>query len=203
MKAKKKNDCDFTVKAVIIGDSGVGKTNILLRFCDDTFRPTYSSTIGVDFKLKVMQVHEYKIKMQIWDTAGQEKFKNIAPTFYKGSIAIILTYSIDQAHTYENIENWIRQIHENSSADILIFLVGNKLDMRDQRKVETSVGQKLADKYGMAFMEVSAKDGTNIQLLFDQIGEAIYERIKKADSNLPSSGNKENDVVKLEKDVKG
>ncbi len=94
MKAKKKIDCDYIVKTVIIGDSGVGKTNILLRLCDNTFRPTCTSTIGVDFKTKSLQVNELKIKLQIWDTAGQEKFKNITPNLYKGSIAMILAYSI-------------------------------------------------------------------------------------------------------------
>ena len=92
MKPKKKTDCDFVVKAVIIGDSGVGKTNILLRYCDNCFKPAYSSTIGVDFKIKTLQVEELKIKLQIWDTAGQEKFKNLSTTFYKGALIIILTY---------------------------------------------------------------------------------------------------------------
>jgi Ras-related protein Rab-8A len=111
MKPKKKMDCDYVVKAVIIGDSGVGKTNILLRYCDNCFKPSYSSTIGVDFKIKTIQVEEFKIKLQIWDTAGQEKFKNISSTFYKGALVIILTYSIDSASSFTNVEGWIKQIH--------------------------------------------------------------------------------------------
>jgi Ras-related protein Rab-8A len=111
MKPKKKTDCDFVVKAVIIGDSGVGKTNILLRYCDNCFKPAYSSTIGVDFKVKTLQVEEYKIKLQIWDTAGQEKFKNLATTFYRGALIIILTYAIDSATSFANVENWMKQIN--------------------------------------------------------------------------------------------
>jgi Ras-related protein Rab-8A len=136
MKPKKKTDCDFVVKAVIIGDSGVGKTNVLLRYCDNCFKPTYSSTIGVDFKVKTLQVEEYKIKLQIWDTAGQEKFKNLSTTFYKGALIIILTYAIDQATSFTNVENWIKQIHEHSSPEVSIFLVGNKSDLNENRKVQ-------------------------------------------------------------------
>ena len=111
MKPKKKLDCDFVVKAVIIGDSGVGKTNVLIRYCDNSFKPTYSSTIGVDFKLKTIQVDDLRIKLQIWDTAGQEKFKNLSTTFYKGALIIILTYSIDSSSSFNNVENWLKQIH--------------------------------------------------------------------------------------------
>ena len=104
MKPRKKTaDCDYVIKAVIIGDSGVGKTNILMRYCDNSFKPTYSSTIGVDFKIKTIQVHEYKIKLQIWDTAGQEKFKNLSNTFYKGALIIILAYSIDNRDSFANV----------------------------------------------------------------------------------------------------
>lgn len=136
MKPKKKTDCDFVVKAVIIGDSGVGKTNILLRYCDNCFKPTYASTIGVDFKVKTLQVEEYKIKLQIWDTAGQEKFKNLSTTFYKGALIIILTYAIDSATSFANVENWMKQIHEHSSPEVSIFLVANKTDLEENRKVQ-------------------------------------------------------------------
>ena len=135
MKPKKKHDCDYVVKAVIIGDSGVGKTNILLRYCDNNFKPTYASTIGVDFKLKTIQVEEYKIKLQIWDTAGQEKFKNLSTTFYKGALIIILTYSIDSSSSFSNVESWLKQIHEHSSSEASIYLVGNKCDLRENRQV--------------------------------------------------------------------
>ena len=104
MKAqKKKDDSDFTVKIVIIGDSGVGKTNILLRFCDNQFKTNYTSTIGVDFKIKIIPVEDVKIKLQIWDTAGQERFKNVNQTYYKGAIAVLLVYSIDDEKSFSNV----------------------------------------------------------------------------------------------------
>ena len=106
MKAqKKKDDSDYTVKIVIIGDSGVGKTNILLRFCDNQFKTNYTSTIGVDFKIKIIPVEDCKIKLQIWDTAGQERFKNVNQTYYKGAIAVLLVYSIDDEKSFSNVGN--------------------------------------------------------------------------------------------------
>lgn len=151
MKPKKKTDCDFVVKAVIIGDSGVGKTNILLRYCDNCFKPTYSSTIGVDFKVKTLQVEEYKIKLQIWDTAGQEKFKNLSTTFYRGALIIILTFAVDNVASFNNVENWIKQIHEHSNPEVSVFLVGNKTDLKENRKVQSDSGEKLAKSYDMQY----------------------------------------------------
>lgn len=179
MKPKKKANCDYVVKAVVIGDSGVGKTNILLRYCDGCFKPNYTSTVGVDFKIKTIQVEDLKIKLQIWDTAGQEKFKNISSTFYKGAMIIILAYAIDHAPSFANVENWIKQIHEHTSSEVAMFLVGNKADMRDERKVTAESGRKLAELYDMQFFEVSAKDGTGIEDLFDDIGVQAYERIRQ------------------------
>lgn len=100
---KKKDNSDYTVKIVIVGDSGVGKTNILFRFCDNEFKTTYVATIGVDFKNKIIQVGDAKIRLQIWDTAGQERFKNINQTYFKGAMAVILVYSVTDPQSYENV----------------------------------------------------------------------------------------------------
>lgn len=124
-----------------------------------------------NFKRKTLQVEELKIKLQIWDTAGQEKFKNLSTTFYKGALIIILTYAIDQASSFNNVENWIKQIHEHSSPEVSIFLVANKSDLLEARKVQLESGAKLAASYGMEFFEVSAKDGTNVTELFAKIGK--------------------------------
>ncbi len=115
MRAQKKNnDADYTVKIVIVGDSGVGKTNILYRFCDNEFKTTYVSTVGVDFKNKIIQVDGQKIRLQIWDTAGQERFKNINQTYFKGAMGIILAYSITDPQSFNSLETWIKQINEHS-----------------------------------------------------------------------------------------
>lgn len=144
---------------IIIGDSGVGKTNVLMRFCDSEFKENYVATIGVDFKVKIIQVEDKRIKLQIWDTAGQERFKNITQTYYKGAVGIILTYSVTDEHSFENIEKWITQINDNTQSDVKKILVANKCDLQHSRQVSTQAGQKLANKYSMPFMEVSAKTG--------------------------------------------
>lgn len=141
MKAQKPNKIgqkpDVTVKLVIIGDSGVGKTNVLLRFRDDEFRLNYVATIGVDFKVKTINVDGKKIKLQIWDTAGQDRFKNINQTYYKGAIGVVLVYSITDLNSFNNVKNWIKQIYEHTSPDIKKVLIGNKSDLEDERKVST------------------------------------------------------------------
>ena len=130
MRAQKKNnDADYTVKIVIVGDSGVGKTNILCRFCDNQFKANYVSTIGVDFKNKIIQVDGMKIRLQIWDTAGQERFKNINQTYFKGAIGVILSYSITDSQSFSSLEGWIKQIQEHSESDVLKFLVATKCDL--------------------------------------------------------------------------
>ena len=167
MKAQKPNKIgqkpDATVKLVIIGDSGVGKTNVLLRFCDDQFRLNYVATIGVDFKVKTINVDGKKIKLQIWDTAGQDRFKNINQTYYKGAIGVVLVYSITDLNSFNNVKNWIKQIYEHTSPDIKKVLIGNKSDLEDERKVSTEAGKKLAAEFNMHFLETSAKTGTKIQ----------------------------------------
>jgi Ras-related protein Rab-8A len=119
MKAqKKKDESDYTVKIVIIGDSGVGKTNILLRFCDNQFKTIYTSTIGVDFKIKILPINGYKIKLQIWDTAGQERFKNVNQTYYKGAISVILVYAVDNPESFDNVGMYpclLRKLGETDS----------------------------------------------------------------------------------------
>lgn len=156
---RKEDNYDVLVKLIIIGDSGVGKTNVLMRFCDSEFKENYVATIGVDFKVKVLQIEDKRIKLQIWDTAGQERFKNITQTYYKGAMGIILTYSVTEEMSFENIERWITQINENTSPDVKKILIGNKCDLQPNRKVTTEAGQRLANKYSMPFMEVSARTG--------------------------------------------
>ena len=101
---------DMMVKVIIIGDSAVGKTNILLRYSDDKYKPTHSATLGVDFKIKTIKIDDKKIKMQIWDTAGQEKFRNITATYYKGSAGVIFVYSVTDRKTFDSMESWIKQV---------------------------------------------------------------------------------------------
>lgn len=135
MSAKKNMTSDMMFKVIRVGDSGVGKTNLLTYFCEGVFKDNYVATIGVDFKIKMLQIEEKRIKMQIWDTAGQERFRNITQTYYKGAAGILLAYSITDNRSYNNISNWIKQIETNSSEDVCKVLIGTKSDLEDERQV--------------------------------------------------------------------
>lgn len=120
---------DFLAKIILVGDSGVGKTNLLTKYCDDQFQDSYVATIGVDFKLKMVRVEKTMIKLQIWDTAGQERFRNITQTYFKGAAGIILAYEITKRQTFQNISTWIKQIQASSDEDTVKILVGTKIDL--------------------------------------------------------------------------
>ena len=116
------------VKLLIIGNSGVGKTNLLLRFCEDSFQTSHLSTIGIDFKTKSLPLDGARVKLQIWDTAGQERFKTITQTYYRGAMGIVLAYAVDDRGSYNDIENWVKQIKMHAASDVIKVLVGNKCD---------------------------------------------------------------------------
>jgi Ras-related protein Rab-8A len=126
---------DLLLKVIIVGDSGVGKTNLLTYFCEGVFKDSYVATIGVDFKIKMLQLDDKKIRLQIWDTAGQERFRNITQTYYKGAAGIILAYSIADNRSYNNVLSWIKQIESNSSEDVCKILVATKCDLESDRQV--------------------------------------------------------------------
>lgn len=161
--AKKADKYDIMAKVIIIGDSGIGKTVLITRFCESTFKESYVATIGVDFKIKTMTLDNRRYKLQIWDTAGQERFKNITQTYYKGAAGIVLTYSIVDRSSFENIDRWMTQIESNAPVDVSKILLATKSDLNYERQVQTEEGMALAKKHNMRFMEVSAKSGTNVK----------------------------------------
>ncbi|KAM3142165.1 hypothetical protein pb186bvf_005819 [Paramecium bursaria] len=179
-KAKSGNSIDFDwlAKVIIIGDSGVGKTNILSQFCEQKFSVTHTATLGVDFKVKTIDVEGKKIKLQVWDTAGQERFKTITKTYYKGSHGVILTYSVIDKQSYDNVENWLRSILENTQ-DVHIILVGNKCDKTEERQVSFQEGERIAKNYSIPFFETSARSGQNIKETFDLLGKKIKDTLVK------------------------
>jgi len=143
MSRQQNNSYDFIAKLLIIGDSGVGKTCLLLRFCENNFMMTHLTTIGIDFKIKTIDVDGKKIKMQIWDTAGQERFKTITQTYYKGAMGIILTYACNDRESFNSIANWMQQIKTHANEDVCKILVGNKADLPD-RQVTFEEGKKVS-----------------------------------------------------------
>ena len=137
MSTQKNQNYDYLIKLLVIGNSGVGKTNMLLKFCENNFMTSHLTTIGIDFKIKTIQVGKDKVRLQIWDTAGQERFKNITQTYYKGAAGIILTYSIIDRTSFENIERWMAQIENNAPPDVSKVLIATKADLNYERQVST------------------------------------------------------------------
>ena len=172
---------EIVYKVLLLGDSSVGKTCFLLRYCDKSFQDVHLSTIGLDYRLKSMTLKNNKnIKLQIWDTAGQDRFRAITKNYYKGANGIILIYDVTNMQTYENVKNWISQIKEEASPNVIIYLVGNKIDFPDeQRLIKAEDGQKIADEFNLPFKEASAKDGTNVNEIFQELLEEIDEKYAK------------------------
>ncbi|CAD8126725.1 unnamed protein product [Paramecium sonneborni] len=177
-------DYDWLVKVIVIGDSGVGKTNILSQFCDAKFSITHMATLGVDFKIKTIDVDGKKLKLQIWDTAGQERFRNITKTYYKGAQGVILTYSVIDRQSFQNVDGWLRSIQENTNSnDVQLVLVGNKADMSAERQVTMEEGQKLSQQYNIPFFETSAKSNMNINESFNNLAQRIISTLCKMQAN--------------------
>ncbi|XP_062523175.1 ras-related protein Rab-8B-like isoform X2 [Corticium candelabrum] len=132
---------DYLFKLLLIGDSGVGKTKILVRFSDDTFKSTFISTIGIDFKICTGELEGKKIKLQIGDTAGQERFGTITTTYYRGAMGIMLVYDITAVKSFENIKKWLGNVKEYAAEDVVRMILGNKCDMTDERKVKKEKGE--------------------------------------------------------------
>ena len=173
------DDCVYNV--LLLGDSTVGKTCFLLRYCDKTFQEAHLSTIGLDYRLKTMTLKNGKnIKLQIWDTAGQDRFRAITKNYYKGANGIILIYDVTNVQSYENVKNWISQIRDEANPNVVIYLAGNKVDVSEQDKlVKTEDGQKIADEFKLPFYETSAKNGVNINKIFEDLVEVIDEIYSK------------------------
>ena len=179
MSFQKDSNFDYLLKYIIIGDAGVGKSNILLRYVYSTFKSEYQLTIGVEFGEKSVEVKNNIYKIQIWDTAGQEQFRSVTRTYYKNSVCAIVVYDISRRETFENVIKWIEDCKHYSSKSILIILVGNKCDLEEERQVMKEEGDELADKYGLIFFETSAKDGTNVKEIFGESLELIANRIEQ------------------------
>ena len=185
---------DIVYKVLLLGDSSVGKTCFLLRYCDKSFQDAHLSTMGLDYRLKTMTLKSGKnIKLQIWDTAGQDRFRAITKNYYKGANGIILIYDVTNAQTFENVKNWISQIKEEANPNVVIYLAGNKIDLPEETKsVSTEAGQRMADEYKFPFTETSAKEGININETF----EDIAERIDSVFSKLGKTNNKKIQIFK-------
>ncbi|XP_069807508.1 ras-related protein Rab-13 [Dendropsophus ebraccatus] len=170
---------DHLFKLLLIGDSGVGKTCLIVRFSEDSFNSTYISTIGIDFKIRTTEIQGKKIKLQVWDTAGQERFKTITTAYYRGAMGIILVYDITDERSFENIQNWMKSIKENAAPGVERMLLGNKCDMENRRKVPKERGEKLAKEHGIRFFETSAKSSQNVDEAFNALATDILMQMSR------------------------
>lgn len=153
---------DKSVKTVIVGDSGVGKTCILTRFIRDTFETDTSSTLGVEFMSKIVETSKRKIELQLWDTAGQELFRAVTKAYYRGSIGAFLVFDITKRESFNNIRRWLSDIKSTANPDVVCILVGNKCDLIELREIKTEEAKEFADENQLKYFEVSAKTGENI-----------------------------------------
>eukprot|EP00918_Siedleckia_nematoides_P024873 GHVU01053731.1.p1 GENE.GHVU01053731.1~~GHVU01053731.1.p1 ORF type:complete len:215 (-),score=28.41 GHVU01053731.1:668-1312(-) len=168
---------DYLFKLLLIGDSGVGKSCLLLRFADDTYTDNYISTIGVDFKIRTID-HEGKIvKLQIWDTAGQERFRTITSSYYRGAHGIIIVYDVTDRDSFTNVKNWMKEIDKYAMENVNKLLVGNKNDLTAKKVVSFEEGQDLAESYGICFIETSAKNSQNVEQAFQIMSGEIKSRV--------------------------
>lgn len=180
---------DHLIKLLLIGDSGVGKSCLLLRYSDDSFTSSFITTIGIDFKIKTIMCGDAKVKLQIWDTAGQERFRTITTAYYRGAMGILLVYDVTDEGTFINVRNWMKQIDQNAAENVNRVLIGNKCDADpSERKVPTEKGKALADEYGIKFFETSAKLNVNVDESFMAIAKDIVERLKENPDHYGSTG---------------
>ena len=171
-------------KILILGDSTVGKTCFLTRYADNTFQENQMATLGVDYKLQNVKMEDGNtVKLQIWDTAGQDRFHSLTRNYFKGAHGIILLYDITTQSSFDNVSKWIKQIKEDASEKVVIILVGNKIDLEHKRAIPTEEGEKIAEDFGLIFFECSAKTGKNIN-------EAFNELIKKTVANFSKPAGK-------------
>lgn len=173
------DEYDYLFKVVLIGDSGVGKSNLLSRFTRNEFNLESKSTIGVEFATRSIQVDGKTIKAQIWDTAGQERYRAITSAYYRGAVGALLVYDIAKHLTYENVERWLRELRDHADANIVIMLVGNKSDLRHLRAVPTDEAKSFAETNQLSFIETSALDSTNVETAFHNILTEIYRIVSQ------------------------
>ncbi|KAL4273482.1 hypothetical protein GQ457_13G003840 [Hibiscus cannabinus] len=173
------DDYDYLFKLVLIGDSGVGKSNLLSRFARNEFNLESKSTIGVEFATRSIRVDDKVVKAQIWDTAGQERYRAITSAYYRGAVGALLVYDVTRHVTFENVERWLKELRNHTDSNIVIMLVGNKADLRHLRAVSTEDAKAFAEKENTYFMETSALESLNVENAFTEVLTQIYHVVSR------------------------
>ena len=193
---------DYFFKILLIGDSGVGKSCLLLRFADDSWTDSHISTIGVDFKIKTLNCDGKIIKLQIWDTAGQERFRTITSSYYRGAQGIILVFDCTDMESFNNVKQWLGEIDRYACENVNKLLVGNKTDLVDQRVVDATVAKEFADSMEIPYIETSAKNAYNVEETFITMARAIKDRISQVPTTSTQTSGGNVDPVSNPKPVK-
>ncbi|CAH2045887.1 ras-related protein Rab-1A [Battus philenor] len=176
---------DYLFKLLLIGDSGVGKSCLLLRFADDTYTESYISTIGVDFKIRTVELDGKTIKLQIWDTAGQERFRTITSSYYRGAHGIIIVYDCTDQDSFSNVKQWLEEIDRYACDNVNKLLVGNKCDLTTKKVVDYTTANQYAEQLGIPFLETSAKNSTNVEQAFMTMAAEIKARVGPPSAGAP------------------
>jgi len=169
----------YLFKYIIIGDTGAGKSCLLLQFTDKRFQPVHDLTIGVEFGARMVTIDNRQIKLQIWDTAGQESFRSITRSYYRGAAGALLVYDISRRDTFAHLSRWLQEARQNGNENMTIMLIGNKCDLEHRRQVSPDEGKKFADDNGLMFLETSAKTAHNVEEAFLKPAQEIYLKIQK------------------------
>ena len=190
----------YQVKFILVGDSGVGKSNIILRFAHNEFKGELLPTLGLEYERKELKFNNNNYLIQIWDTAGQENFRSVIRGYYKGSAVAMIVYDITNKQSFSNVENWINECKDNAPSSAILVLLGNKSDWEDKRVISKERGENLAKENGMIFFETSALNGNGVENAFHKCIEIIDEKLKNGEYNLDDSDNMYCGIKKIGKE---
>lgn len=183
MGNRSEEDYNFVFKVVLIGESGVGKTNLLSRFTRNEFSHDSRTTIGVEFSTRTVMLGTAAVKAQIWDTAGLERYRAITSAYYRGAVGALLVFDLTKHQTYAVVERWLKELYDHAEATIVVMLVGNKSDLSQAREVPTDEARMFAENNGLLFLETSALDSTNVELAFETVLKEIFAKVSKQRQN--------------------
>jgi len=179
----------YLFKYIIIGDTGVGKSCLLLQFTDKRFQPVHDLTIGVEFGARMINIEGKQVKLQIWDTAGQEAFRSITRSYYRGAAGALLVYDITRRDTFNHLTTWLEDARQHSNSNMVIMLIGNKSDLEARRDVKREEGEAFAREHGLIFMETSAKTAANVEEAFINTAREIYDKIQEGVFDINNEAN--------------
>ena len=191
---KEQDEEDYRLyKILLLGDCAVGKSCLLLRYCENSFQESHLATIGLDFRLKTITLeNNRKIRIQIWDTAGEDRFRSITRNYYKGAHGIVLIYDVTDQQSFQHIKDWVDKIKEESKEGVIIYLVGNKIDLIDKRIITNADGKKLSEEIKIKYYETSAKDSTGVKEVFENL-------VKDMDNLYSEQHKEENETIQINK----